>query len=64
MQPHQQRVVDEKTDLDIKLSALNSFMNGDKFHVLCDEPERIRLIEQSNAMTKYSKILGERIACF
>lgn len=62
--PHQQRVVDEKTVLDDRREKLNAFMQGDNFFVLCDEPERIRMIDQYNAMTTYSKVLGERISAF
>lgn len=62
--PHQQRVVAEKAELDDNRMKLNTFMDGEKFHVVCDEAERIRMIDQYNAMTTYSKVLGERIAAF
>ena len=62
--PHQQRVVAEKAELDDKRVKLDTFMNGEKFHVVCNEDERIRMIDQYNAMTTYSKVLGERIAAF
>ena len=63
MQPHQQRVVDEKTELDLKLGKLRIFLNGPLYPTL-DEAERTRLIEQANHMNGYSAVLGQRIAAF
>ncbi len=63
MQPHQQRVVNEKNELDIKLSALKAFWNNPIF-VTLPEDERVRLEKQSLIMEQYSAILGERIAAF
>ena len=63
MQPHQQRVVDEKTELDLKLGKLRNFLNGSIFLSL-DEAERFRLTEQANLMNGYSAVLGRRIAAF
>jgi len=42
MQPHQQRVVDEKTELDDKLGKLVKFYDTDIYAKL-DEAERVRL---------------------
>lgn len=64
MQPHQQRVVDEMVQLSDKTDKLNAFMQGEKFHIVCDEDERINLIHQYNAMTSYREILKDRIAAF
>lgn len=64
MQEHQRRVLEQKKELDIKLEALNKFMMSDTFPVLCDEDEQMRLIDQCNAMTFYSQVLGKRIAAF
>lgn len=63
MQPHQQRVVDEKNELDEKLAKLKMFFDTDLFSKL-DDAERGRLIRQSTIMDAYSAILYERIACF
>lgn len=68
MQPHQQRVVNEKTELDVKIAALTAFINTfdapfSKFAALPD-PERQRLYTQQHAMIVYSGILAERIAAF
>ena len=62
-QPHQQRVVDEKAELDSKLEKLNTFIGG-TFYEGLPEAERIRLAKQAGAMKDYSDILSERIAAF
>jgi hypothetical protein len=64
MEPYQQRVVDEKTELDAKREKLTAFIqNGDVFNYLPDDEQR-RLERQDRCMTEYSNILGERIANF
>jgi len=63
MQPHQERVVAEKKELDEKRDKLGKFIDGDTFSTL-PVPEKDRLIRQAVAMTDYSVILGERIEAF
>lgn len=63
MEAHQQRVVDEKTELDAKREKLGAFIEGAIYQGL-PEAERDRLTQQAIAMTTYSTILGERIAAF
>lgn len=63
MEPHQQRVVDEKTALDARLAALRTFLGGDIFNNL-PNPEQSRLTRQAGVMQEYSDILAERIAAF
>ena len=63
MQPHQQRVVDEKTALDEKISKLTPFLAGPIYQGL-DAAERIRLRAQLAVMREYSDILTERIKHF
>ena len=63
MLPHQQRVVDEKTDLDEKLTKLLAFFQTDMFKSLL-EAERSRLRNQARFMDGYSAVLEERIAAF
>lgn len=65
MQPHQQRVVEEKTELDEKIMKLGEFVMQrfgvfDKLHIA----ERIRLMRQLSIMQLYSQVLEERIAAF
>ena len=61
--PHQQRVVDEKRELDDRREKLMAFFSTPIFHGL-PESEQIRLERQAVAMRSYSEILGERIAAF
>lgn len=63
MQPHQIRVVDEKTELDDKLSKLDAFI-GSALYFSLDEAEQTRLVHQQCAMSEYSDILKDRIAAF
>lgn len=64
MQPHQQRVVDEKTELDSKLTKLNQFIAENPLFQKLDDAERDRLFRQRTVMTHYSEILKQRIAAF
>lgn len=63
MKPHQQRVVDEKSALDEKISKLVAFMNSDASEVL-SLTEEDDLEEQLEYMQKYSEVLGHRISKF
>ncbi len=63
LQPHQQRVVDEKRDLDEKLVKLDAFLLTRTFAGL-DEAEKGRLWQQAGVMRWYSEILAARIAAF
>ena len=65
LQPHQQRVVDEKNELDEKLKKLRAFCSqvGGIFDALPTE-EKQRLTEQEGHMAAYSEVLGRRIAAF
>lgn len=63
LQPHQERVVKEKAELDEKLSKLRLFFTSDTFAMVnVEEQERLR--RQESAMHTYSEILGERIDRF
>jgi len=63
MEPHQQRVIDEKDQLDEKLAKLKIFRAGKIFSGL-PITEQDRLTRQHNIMVLYSEVLGERIAAF
>lgn len=63
MQEHQKRVVEEKVELDTKLTKLSAFFQN-TFFVGLDSAEQERLRRQYDAMLNYSVILGERIAAF
>ena len=61
--PHQQRVVEEKYELDEKLGKLLSFFQSEIFSSLSDA-ERSRLRNQARFMDRYSAVLKERIVAF
>lgn len=63
---YQERVREEKRELDEKISKLETFIgegHGPIFRTL-EVDERSRLIAQRNAMREYSRILGQRIQAF
>ncbi len=63
LQPHEQRVVDEKAQLDERLGKLFAFFQTEKFTGL-SEAERSRLRNQARFMDGYAAVLEERIAAF
>lgn len=63
-QPYQQRVIDEKTELDIKAKALSDFIGLSELFPKLDPLEQERLKEQNDIMWQYSEVLGERIKAF
>ena len=64
MQPHQQRVVDEKKELDEKLDKLKAFIETNSIFTSLPTDERGRLEKQFDVMAEYSSILSQRIAAF
>ena len=62
--PHQQRVVDEKTELDAKAKALSDFIGKSDIFQTLNAAEQDRLKEQNGIMWQYSEILGKRIEAF
>jgi hypothetical protein len=63
LKPYQQRIVEEKAELDERLSKLNAFIAAPAFGAI-HLAERERMSEQSEVMACYSHILRERIAAF
>jgi hypothetical protein len=61
--PHQQRVLDEKAELDGRLTKLNDFLCTPIFASL-DPQEAQRLMSQAQVMANYSTILRDRIDAF
>lgn len=61
LQPHQQRVVDEKKDLDEKIAKLDAFGQSDHFESL-PHIERAALMWQRSVMDEYSRVLRLRIS--
>lgn len=64
LQPHQQRVVTEKAELDAKATTLSNFIGCSPIFMTLDAAEQERLKEQNDVMWQYSEILGARIAAF
>lgn len=63
MQPHELRVVEEKRELDARISKLGPFLKTEMYNQL-PEAEKDRLFRQHGLMNLYSTILSERIAAF
>lgn len=66
MQPHEQRVVTEKQELDTKLEKLYNFVFSDNNSVFktLHPKDRDLLEDQYTAMKRYSEILDKRIDRF
>ena len=63
MQDHQERVVNERSELLERLAKLTAFVGGKIYNTL-DMAEQARLIKQVGIMTLYIEILDARIAAF
>jgi len=61
--PHQQRVITEQDELDIKLIALSKFFDTELFFSLQDVEQSL-LRKQYGYMQRYSSVLSERISNF
>lgn len=66
MQPHQERVIAEKRDLDEKIAKLHAFCftNTNAVFFALPPVDRDLLEDQYTAMKEYSTILGRRIERF
>ena len=64
MEVYQERVMDEKTDLDLKLTELFKFLNSSEKVKTVSEEELKRMNRQFAIMGMYSDILQERIINF
>lgn len=63
MEPYQQRVIDEKRELDQKIEKLDTFIKGEVY-IQLSLMERRRLDQQLFLMGQLSSVLGERIKAF
>ena len=63
MMPWQERVIAEKAELDERRIKLRDYLLSQYQQPLPDM-NRLLLIEQADAMSRYSKILAQRIALF
>ena len=63
MLAHEKRVIEEKIELNERLTKLRQFFLSEKFYAL-DNDEMRRLQKQAEAMQVYCDILSERISHF
>lgn len=63
MEAYQSRVIEEKQELDFKLTKIHAFISSQQFQAV-NQAEQERLKRQFQAMSTYSQVLGERIAAF
>lgn len=65
LQPHQQRVVEERKELRDKAAKLNNFINSEDFNsVVPNAVDQMLLITQFQVMVSYDHILTQRINRF
>lgn len=64
LEPHQQRVVCEKQELDARIDKLKDFIGNNPIFDSLEKDEQYRLKRQYNHMCDYSDVLGERIEAF
>ena len=63
MKLYQERVIEEKAELDVKREALDAFIDSDTFDTLPHIDQQL-LVVQADAMTTYSGVLAQRIQNF
>jgi len=64
METYQQRVIDEKAELDKRANAFSEFIGRSPIFETLDPAEQERLKQQNDVMWQYSEILGARIKAF
>lgn len=64
LKPHEERVVQEKADLDEKLVKLRAFLGDEQKFAAIPAEDQWLLRMQLDAMDQYSRTLGLRIARF
>ena len=64
MEAHQERVVEEKKELDKKLKDLEQFIYESPVYKTVSMCEKARLVDQLEVMRAYSSILNLRIVNF
>lgn len=61
IEPHAQRVIDEKRELDERLTKLTAFLDSEGSRKLGKRDQQLMRMQQ-DAMAIYSHVLGERLA--
>ena len=64
MEDWQQRVIEEKNELEVKATALHYFIANNKQFKKIEWEEQQRLVRQSEIMWSYLQILKDRIDAF
>lgn len=64
MHPYQQRVIDEKSELDKRINALLDFVTNRHVFLTLDKDEQDRMLKQGRLMEQLSEVLGQRIEAF
>lgn len=62
--PHQQRVLNEKQELDIRITRLDEFIQRNALFRELDPEEQARMRRQLDVMRELSVIFGERVKGF
>ena len=62
--PHQERVINELKELELKITNLTSFITSSTIYPTLDITEQELLVNQKDIMIEYSNILKERISSF
>lgn len=64
MEAYQQRIVDEKNELDDRIDKLSTFIESDVFVFEVDQEQQNLLLIQLSTMRSYSLILDLRVQKF
>ena len=64
MEDYQNRVVEEKANLDKLIASLEAFGQSQRFRDIKNDYEKERLSRQREIMIAYSNVLNERIIHF
>ena len=62
--PHQERVINELKELELKITNLTSFITSSIIYPTLDIKEQALLVNQKDKMIEYSNIIKERISSF
>jgi len=62
--PHEQRVIDERIELFLKINKLNDFINGSSIFKTLDRQDSLLLTYQLDLMQMYLEVLDRRIELF
>lgn len=64
LKPHQQRVVQERDELQTNATKLSAFINDNPEFNNVDDAEKARLVKQNQLQFELLSVLNERIAFF